>query len=455
MSAPKPVESTQPWQVYQDLVARDRHPPPQDLREASAVDLGVSGLDRTIYTSREFLQRELTHLWPRVWQFACREEEIPTPGDISLYELADYSFILVRTEDKGIKGFYNSCTHRGTRICAAATHLKELRCPFHGFSWNLDGSLKNVPCKWDFPHVTNTTHRLQEVRVGTWGGFVFINMDPDAPSLESWLEDLPAHLAAVDFANCYIAAYYRKTLSANWKTAIETFIEAYHVAETHPQTLSFADEEHSQYDVFPGRRNTSRFIEPIGLPSPAWKRPSTEQETLERLFAKTMGPGATAPRVPPGATARAVLAEGVRAQLTAAGRDVSALSDTELLDAIQYSLFPNMVLFRSVGFPLVYRFLPNRHDPDSCLFDMLIMRPVAPGQPRPAAAEPVQMGDMRYSDIPELAPWLGEIYDQDVNNLVLLSQGIRAGRTPITLSRYQEIRIRHFHQTLQRYLPTT
>src|SRR5207249_2910448 len=145
------IESTQPWQVYQELVAKDHHPPPQDLREASAVDLGVSGLDRNIYTSREYLQRELTHLWPRVWQFACREEEIPTPGDVSLYELADYSFILVRTEENGIKGFYNSCTHRGTRICADATHVQELRCPFHGFSWNLDGSLKNVPCKWDFP----------------------------------------------------------------------------------------------------------------------------------------------------------------------------------------------------------------------------------------------------------------------------------------------------------------
>lgn len=101
---------------------------------------------------------------------------------------------------------------------------------------------------------------------------------------------------------------------------------------------------------------------------------------------------------------------------------------------------------------MVYRFRPNKHDPDSSIFDMYILHPVPADGPRPMAAEAVDMGDMTYSQIPELAPWLGEIYDQDVGNLALLQQGLKADSRPVTISRYMESRIRYFHQTLRRYL---
>ncbi|MCY1553164.1 hypothetical protein D9M68_896190 [compost metagenome] len=110
------------------------------------------------------------------------------------------------------------------------------------------------------------------------------------------------------------------------------------------------------------------------------------------------------------------------------------------------------MLFRSIGFPVVYRFRPNGNDPDSSLFDMLILKPVPASEARPYPAEPVEMGDMRYAEIPELAEWLRDIYDQDVANLGLQQAGLKAGHTPITFSHYQEIRLRHFHQTLQSYL---
>jgi phenylpropionate dioxygenase-like ring-hydroxylating dioxygenase large terminal subunit len=403
-----------------------------------------------MYTSPAFHRLELERLWSRVWQFACREEEIESPGDVAVYELGDWSFMIVRAEDNSIKAYYNSCTHRGTKLASSNTHLQRIRCPFHGFTWNLNGSIKEVPSSWDFPQVSEETHRLREVRVGTWGGFVFINLDPKAPSLEEYIENLPGQLAVVDFENLYIAGYYRKILPANWKGSIEAFLESYHTGETHPQTTGFSDEQHTQYDIL--GRHTSRFMQPIGIASATYGKPQSEQEIVNSMFAEMMRKDSDVPTLPEGMTARQFMADATRAQLTEAGRDVSGLSDAELVDAMQYTLFPNMVLFRSVGFPVVYRFRPNKHDPDSSIFDMFILKPVPAGAPRPLPAEPVEMGDMRYADIPELTAWLGDIYDQDVGNLKLLQEGLKAGNTPVTLSQYQEIRIRHFHNTLRAYL---
>lgn len=439
----------QPWSFYQNLIASDARPGQADIRQASHQDLGLAPIDRSVYTSRDVHQQEMEKVWQRVWQLACREEEIAEAGDIHVYAIGDLSILVVRGSDGDIKAFYNSCTHRGTKLCNDSTHLKKIRCPFHGFTWKLDGSLDSVPSRWDFPQLSEDSHRLQEVKVGRWGGFVFVNPDPAAQPLQAYLEDLPGHLDPCGFEDMYIAGYYRKVLPSNWKASIEAFLEAFHVTETHPQTVEFSDDVHTQYDVFPGRRHTSRFLQPVGVPSAALSTAPSEQEIVDRMFELTVRPPMPAPQLPEGMTARAFMIAGLRAQL---GARAEPLSDAELIDAMQYSLFPNMVLFRSIGFPVVYRFRPNGNDPDSSLFDMLILKPVPTGQTRPYPAEPVEMGDMRYAEIPELAEWLRDIYDQDVANLGLQQAGLKAGHTPITFSHYQEIRLRHFHQTLQSYL---
>jgi len=101
----------------------------------------------------------------------------------------------------------------------------------------------------------------------------------------------------------------------------------------------------------------------------------------------------------------------------------------------------------------VYRFLPNGNDPDSATFDMYIMKYVPAGEERPFAAEQVELGDRPFADVPELADWLRKIYDQDVGNLALQQKGFKMpAREGVTLSRYQESRIRHYHQTLHSYL---
>ncbi|MFA5524921.1 MAG: aromatic ring-hydroxylating dioxygenase subunit alpha [Tissierellales bacterium] len=439
--------TAKPWSFYQDLIATDTRIPPEDIREPIDSDLGLADSPRSLYTSPEIHNLEMARLWPRIWQFACREEQIAEPGDIHVYEVGDYSILVVRT-DEGIKAYYNSCTHRATKLCSSDTHLQQLRCPFHGFTWDLHGTLTSMPCRWDFPQITDDSHNLDEVKVGLWGGFVFINFDPDANPLEDYLDVLPDHLAERRFEDMYIVGNYRKILPSNWKASIEAFLESMHVTETHWQTMTFSDDVNTQYDLY--GENISRFLTAIGVANSAMEDKPSEQQVLDALFAETVRPPMDAPKLPEGMSARAFAVAGMREQL---GEAVSNLSDAELIDAMQYSVFPNMVLFRSIGFPAVYRFLPNGNDPDTSIFDMLILQHVPPGQDRPEPAERVDLGDRPFADVVELPDWLRLIYDQDVGNLALQQKGFKAsGRTGVTLSRYHESRIRHYHQTLQSYL---
>ena len=137
------------------------------------------------------------------------------------------------------------------------------------------------------------------------------------------------------------------------------------------------------------------------------------------------------------------------------GRDYSRLSDSEVADAAQYSLFPNIILFRSLGYPYAYRFLPVRDDPNSCTFDFLIFKPkpAESSDPLPEAMHIALGPDDRFSDCGALPAWLGEIYDQDTEGLAQCQQGLRdGGDADVMYSAYQEVRIRHLHQTLASYL---
>ncbi len=165
---------------YQRLLDTDTHPVPDILREESYEsyeDQNFVPVSR--YISRKYHELETRPGLDKVWQMACREEEIPEPGDTLVYEICEKSILIVRGKDMSIRAFYNSCLHRGRTLRKRDGPAgNEIRCPFHGFAWNFDGSLKSMTCAWDFPQVDQGTMDLPQVKVGTWGGFVFINMDP-------------------------------------------------------------------------------------------------------------------------------------------------------------------------------------------------------------------------------------------------------------------------------------
>lgn len=444
----KPGEHRCPGPSTRDIILADGGSRPEALITESYAFEGDADIGFERYFSQSWFDREMTHLWPKVWQWACREEHIPHVGDYITYDIGVHSFIVTRVSESEIKAYYNACLHRGTQLRPSGTEgsTAQFRCPFHGWTWNLDGSLKDIPCRWDFPHVKDENYRLPEVKVATWGGFVFINMDPQAGPLQDYLGVLPDHFqSGWDLSNRYTALHIQKELHTNWKAAEEAFFEAYHVLETHAAALPFAADANAQYDVF--GENVSRFIHTLAHPSPHYKTPQSPQEMLAKMGIKT--------EIPEGRSARAVAAEHTRRKRAREwGVDLSGYSDSEMLDSINYHLFPNMCLFPGISLPMVYRFRPIGNDPGKTLFDLLFLRPLAPGAERPEAAEPVFVAEAEsYAVVPGLNKGLAAIYDEDTGNLRAQYKGFQTSKKPgQTLGNYQEIRIRHFENTVDKYL---
>lgn len=441
---------------YQDIVRRDLIPPPPDLREHSPYPADECEVDPQAYLSPEFHRREMESLWSRVWQFACREEEIPEPGDLTVYEVGHFSILVVRTEDGRIKSYYNSCRHRGRRLCSTATSVGEIRCPYHGFSWSLNGELQRIPAAWDFSHLRKEAMGLIEVRTATWGGFVFINLDPNPEPLETYLEQLPEHLRINRYENKYIRAQSRHVLPANWKTVMESFMEGLHAPETHGHAWPHLSDT-LQYDVLPGARHVSRSLHAVGVQVQEGHDPISEQEIINRFHHNVyLGKPPVPPaRLPPGMSARQYMAGIVRMQETLrTGHDYTRVSDAEALDVLQYSLFPNTIFFRGISLPVVLRFRPNGEDHESSIFDLFYLEDVPKGKPRPPPAPVTEMtGGRTYQSAGVLPDWLGYIYDQDMENIANMRAGLRAGRGErLILSQAHESRIRHLHATLSKYL---
>jgi phenylpropionate dioxygenase-like ring-hydroxylating dioxygenase large terminal subunit len=444
-----------PEEMTQEILKRLKEDVPSPLDIEAYKFLGQEDIDFTRYTAPEFFQKEMDQMWSKVWQWACREEHIPNPGDHMVYEVGPYSLIITRTDTGDIKAFFNSCLHRGTKLCASesAGSKMDFRCPYHGWTWNLDGSLKDIPSSWDFSHVDPAEFGLEEAQVGLWGGFVFINMDPDAPPLADYMGVLPEHFDNWNMADRYVVLHVQKELDCNWKAAVEAFMENYHTRETHPQLLASTNEPSTQYDIFDD--HVSRFYALMGIPSPHLDREMSEQDLIDNMLTGDRETVDGALKVPEGSTARATMAAFLRDQFDHE-YDVSTegLADCEIVDTIEYTLFPNMVLFPGLSLPMIYRFRPIGMDPGKALFDLLFLRPVPRSGERPEPALPVRIGvEDSYTIVPGMDPGMAHVYDQDTGNLALQQEGFLTSRKKgQTLGNYQEVRIRHLHQTLDKYV---
>jgi phenylpropionate dioxygenase-like ring-hydroxylating dioxygenase large terminal subunit len=198
----------------------------------------VDRIPKERYYDADFFGMERELLWPRVWQMACRLEEIPNPGDFAEYQILDKSVIVIRTADTGVQAFENTCRHRGVRIIQGrGTADDGFTCPFHGWCYGLNGRNTRVTqASGFFPDALQAGQiDLVPVRSEAWGGMAWINFDEAAPPLRECIEPFATimdgwHLEAMR-AEWWLAC----RLPANWKLAQEAFVEQYHVLETHPQ----------------------------------------------------------------------------------------------------------------------------------------------------------------------------------------------------------------------------
>jgi phenylpropionate dioxygenase-like ring-hydroxylating dioxygenase large terminal subunit len=192
------------------------------------------------YYDPDFFQMEGDLLWPRVWQMACRLEEIPQAHDFTEYEILDQSVVVVRTEDMGVRAFQNACRHRGVRVVeGAGTCESGFICPFHGWCYGPDGKNSFVPQSKTFAthNLSPEDLNLTPVRCEVWGGCAWINLDDDAPPLRQCIEPFATILDAWKVASLRTEWWYACRIPVNWKLAEEAFMEQYHVVESHPQLV--------------------------------------------------------------------------------------------------------------------------------------------------------------------------------------------------------------------------
>jgi nitrite reductase/ring-hydroxylating ferredoxin subunit len=453
----KPGEARCPAESTQEIIARDKHAAPAWAASESYEYLGSEDISKDRYTTAEFAKGEFERLWTRTWQFACREEHVPDIGDYYVYDLGAYSFVVVRCGEDEIRAYFNSCLHRGTKLKPSGTtgFSNELKCPFHGWTWNLDGSLKQIPEKWDFSHTSGRKMCLPEARVARLGGFVWVNMDPEAPSLEDYLgEAALAHLKAWKLEDRYIYLHVQKSYPANWKLTMEAFMEAYHVGDTHPQVAPANGDVNSQYDIY--GMHVDRFISTLGVVSPKLYDKYSEKDIIENFtLGDSSAMGGSKPELKEGERARQVMADMFRNMFeTATNTDLSHVSDTELLDTYSYTFFPNLFLFPGISLPMIYRFRPDARDHRRTIYEVLFMRPRPLTGETPETAEVEILQDHQsFAEARGMDPGFGHILDQDTDNLYAQQEGLEASSKPgITLADYQEIRVRNFERAIDTYM---
>ncbi|MDG2060514.1 MAG: aromatic ring-hydroxylating dioxygenase subunit alpha [SAR86 cluster bacterium] len=451
----KAGDARSPYKSYTEYLDEDSQKVPAFMVEENFEFLGSEDISADRYISEEYFKAEAECMWTRVWQFACRVEDIPKVGDSLVYDILNWSFIIVRTEEDKIQAFYNSCLHRGRKLKTHRTHSMDLKCPFHGYCWNLDGSLKHTPASWDFPHVKDDEWNLPEVRVEIWEGFVFINMDDNAISLEKYLEPLPEHHKRWNLGNCKKVIHVSKVVPGNWKTVQEAFMESFHATEIHPEIMPFTTDENARYDIYGDHMN--RNIALTGKPSPhCWE--VDEQEILDTIF---YGSG----RVD--ADDKVLIKEGEEARKVAAqtmrdnyhqrdGHDYSDKSDAEMLDAIVYNVFPNFSPWGGFANNLIYRFRPNGTRVDSAIMEAFFLERNSADPDAEDNYEPLPIHhlteDQNWTDAEELTG-IGVIFDQDMSNIPEVEAGLRTSKKgAVTYANYQESRLRHYHQTIDKYI---
>ncbi len=189
------------------------------------------------YLSDEFYQLELEHIFRRDWVCIGRVEEVENPGDYFTFELAGEPLLIVRDDDLSIRSLSNVCRHRYMQIKLERGNARRLVCPYHGWCYKLNGELERPRNMQESEVMVREDCRLPEIRLETWQGFIFVNLDPDAESLQPRLEPLNEKLAPYRLEQLRLSSMYDEIWEGNWKLVMENNLEAHHHKTLHPQTL--------------------------------------------------------------------------------------------------------------------------------------------------------------------------------------------------------------------------
>lgn len=202
--------------------------------------MAVTPTTRTIpwdwYVDPAVARLEQERIFRRSWQYAGHTGELAGPGSFVTTRAGDVPVVLVRDRADVLRAFVNVCRHRGYLLCDGAGTRESLQCPYHAWTYDLDGSLRAAPRAETEPGFSRDGLGLVAVAVDTWGPFVFVNPNPDASPLADHLGELPRLLAdgGVDVDALVFDRRAEGTYEANWKVCVENYLECYHCAVAHP-----------------------------------------------------------------------------------------------------------------------------------------------------------------------------------------------------------------------------
>lgn len=437
---------------YADFLARSGEEVPKTAVERGTHRPTSKPLPYSYYLDPKYVPLEIENIWKKKWQVACREEDLPEIGDRVAYDVGPLSFLIVHSGENEFKAFWNSCRHRARRMCSDTPQSGDvLQCPFHAWSYDLDGTLLWVPREEEFPKATPEAFSLRPVQCDSWGGNIFINPDLDAGPLSEALGIMPEHFLDCPQEDRFTHIRIKKKVRINWKSGLEAFLEGYHVLTTHPSGMPIFGSTYTQTDCWDdGKASVSRLITPALIPD-GWVKDEVSPRLSLELFCNTYG----LPFPPEGrgdtiADARDYAAEKtIEVRAAATGVDFSGRSISYLVDMHQWFAFPSFFPWWGEGLPWWYNFTPLNDSPDECVMEIRLLLPLPKGAERPPLPETVWVDFHEQGrDYPETGQ-VGYIMDEDMENMEEVHRGMKAADPAVArpiLATEQEIRIQHFHE---------
>jgi len=212
----------------------------------------ILSLDARYYTDPKIFEIETRGLLSRTWQFGCHTSDIPVPGSFMCFEIAGESLFAVRDRENEIRVFYNVCQHRAHQLLKGKGRAPTIVCPYHAWSYNMDGSLLAAPNLDVVDGVDTSGICLTEVRAEEFLGFVFVNLNPDAAPMEDWFPGTRAEIRewVPNWAELKPLEWVEIPEKCNWKVSVENYSECYHCSLNHP-TFSNGVVKPETYDIQP------------------------------------------------------------------------------------------------------------------------------------------------------------------------------------------------------------
>ncbi len=428
------------------------------------------------FLSRDYAAAEKDRLWPHVWQMVERVEDFREVGDFVTYNIGDESIIVIKTGAASFNGFYNVCPHRGRQLIDTPDGVHSVRgnrrnfiCGFHGWTFDTEGNNIFILDPQDWNHeLTPEMTCLSKVRVETWGGWVWINMDADAEPLIDFLGDAGRILGHFELDKMRYKWRQWVVYPCNWKTALEAFMEPYHVTGTHSQLLAYGD--YYAYSAAYGLHGVSGFdqrddafkMSQSSSVTRAGKGDDPRTSTYELIhenYNTLMKAASTDTLVNAASRLKNELPEGTPAADVIAHWLKSAKADDaargvvwpevppEIMTeaGLAWNVFPNMSILHGITFALCYRTRPFGDDPNMCIFESYAI------ERWPEGEEPAT----EWVNAEATAEKWGAVLAQDFSNMAWVQKGMksRGFRGPLP-NPHQERKVTNFHRNLSQFMGT-